>query len=1112
MLKTLKVFSAVIFAAAMLFTSCESGDGFDYVDGSGKDPVLSVAGITAVSGDEENVYLLDKRNILPGEGDGSFTVFVKNVKPAKLVVKNSVSDVSIRSSAFTATSDSDAVGSGAWKSVVSYSVNDELTEAVDGECSFVVMFSESEYEALSFNLNVKASFIQESEAYKLIGAAQDSEAMAEHSLTVKWSYGSGIEPVSVTYVIEKVSTDDEGEFAFTAVESGALESNATELTSTTTLSGKSDYRVTVKVIGTDGWYSTVIGDSDGGWITTTDDITPPVEPAVEFGTSKEDSFTVVYTKGDDTDDTVGLVISVKDSENQVVECSIDNNYDTDSTVTLKNFDDENGTVAAKGINVASLAAGAKITVTLSGFTAANVDKNYTVVVTGYDGCYNYASSASIAAKTVADTTVPENVKSVDVNLDTNVISWTLPDNMDSDFAGVYVYVGGVKSALISKNETSYNAAVSSSVKVTTVDTVGNESDGVEITIGTAPALSSSVTAGWTGQLVISDVTLNEDSEYAIITDDDTSAGVDVANKKVFVNGLEPGVSVAPTVQFVEKFDNGTVTYPPVTAGKSVAPTITVYRLRTFWPTDIPPVIVPHIASGVTSSNVVAACMSGASQTSDMMFESATYTDWIVHPSVAAADVNDGDAVSLEATNYKCESSGYYMYADLAKEKSWSNNYSNKSGWGYGYSGNAHVWVAKDLTETQKSEAGFKFVSSTSGYTATSIAGYDCWYNVYSTKNSSYAMFGSCFNISVQTTIATNGDSDVAVLKTTWTGEEFTDAPASTTALAANDITDSSVTLTWTNPTDKDFDHVEISCSDSGVATKTSTGTSATITGLSAGTTYTFTVTTVDFFGNECTAAQTVNVTTEALIEYPSSVEANIKYTGTVTVTWTDIAADGYTYKVECSDDTVAAKEDIAAGTQEAYFTGLTVGSTYTFTVTAIKGGETFSDATESKATVEVKQKKVHVMGGASKYLQVKDSSAVAFFSTGTSNEYTWVVMPALNGDESMFSLKSAVSEKYLVVDLGTDHSSETAPSGGWTSGQNTTCALILTDEPTDDTIKNQASFKETTPANGSDGWSSFLMNGDSARYLRDWWDIANCNAAQTGSDAQYSSQKFIDVE
>jgi hypothetical protein len=250
-----------------------------------------------------------------------------------------------------------------------------------------------------------------------------------------------------------------------------------------------------------------------------------------------------------------------------------------------------------------------------------------------------------------------------------------------------------------------------------------------------------------------------------------------------------------------------------------------------------------------------------------------------------------------------------MYADLAKAKSWSSGYSNKSGWGYGYSGNAQVWVAKDLTETQKSEAGFKFVSSTSGYTATSIAGYDCWYNVYSTKSSSYAMFGSCFNISVQTTIATNGDSDVAVLKTVWTGEEFTDAPASTTALAASDITDSSVTLTWTNPTDKDFDHVEISCSDSGVATKTSTGTSATITGLSAGTTYTFTVTTVDFFGNECTSAQTVDVTTEALIEYPSSVEANIKYTGTVTVTWTDIAADGYTYKVECSDDTVAAKED-----------------------------------------------------------------------------------------------------------------------------------------------------------------------------------------------------------
>ena len=112
----------------------------------------------------------------------------------------------------------------------------------------------------------------------------------------------------------------------------------------------------------------------------------------------------------------------------------------------------------------------------------------------------------------------------------------------------------------------------------------------------------------------------------------------------------------------------------------------------------------------------------------------------------------------------------------------------------------------------------------------------------------------------------------------------------------------------------------------------------------------------------------------------------------------------------------------------------------------------------------------------------------------------------------MLSVKSLVGEKWLVVDTATTYSSSyTVPAGGWTSGQNDVNTLILTDKPSDTDGYNAASFKPVSAASGDEAYQSLLMNGETDKYLRDWWDIANCNAAQTGNDAKYSSVKFVEV-
>jgi len=94
------------------------------------------------------------------------------------------------------------------------------------------------------------------------------------------------------------------------------------------------------------------------------------------------------------------------------------------------------------------------------------------------------------------------------------------------------------------------------------------------------------------------------------------------------------------------------------------------------------------------------------------------------------------------------------------------------------------------------------------------------------------------------------------------GDTDTQAPTAPGNLTVTGKTATSVSLTWSASTD-DKGVTGYQIRRGGAVVASSTGTSATVTGLTAGTAYSFTVTAQDGAGNTSPASNTVNVTTDA---------------------------------------------------------------------------------------------------------------------------------------------------------------------------------------------------------------------------------------------------------
>jgi fibronectin type 3 domain-containing protein len=192
-------------------------------------------------------------------------------------------------------------------------------------------------------------------------------------------------------------------------------------------------------------------------------------------------------------------------------------------------------------------------------------------------------------------------------------------------------------------------------------------------------------------------------------------------------------------------------------------------------------------------------------------------------------------------------------------------------------------------------------------------GHDLTYSPKKTENAEFADF----------TLATDGPQTPSPT-----------APATPTALSASATSSSSIALNWTE-TDNSDAAASYAVYEGSTKVATSTGTSATITGLAAGSTHTYTVTAVDGSGVESAHSAAATATTPSSSTTPAT-PANVAVSGTtsssISLSWTETnnADPAASYNVLEGSTVVAT----STGTS-ATVGGLAAGSTHTYTVEAV---------------------------------------------------------------------------------------------------------------------------------------------------------------------------------
>lgn len=168
-------------------------------------------------------------------------------------------------------------------------------------------------------------------------------------------------------------------------------------------------------------------------------------------------------------------------------------------------------------------------------------------------------------------------------------------------------------------------------------------------------------------------------------------------------------------------------------------------------------------------------------------------------------------------------------------------------------------------------------------------------------------------------------------------------------LKVTDVTSRSVSLEW----DASTDNVGVAgyTVSYGSNTVDVTGTSTTISGLSPDTTYTFTVKARDLAGNESDESDPVTVTTEESSDPipptpPTDLQVTGKTTTSISLSWTastdNVGVIGYTISY--------GSKSLDVTETTATITGLTPGTTYTFSVVAKDAEGNESEAATIEAT------------------------------------------------------------------------------------------------------------------------------------------------------------------
>ena len=179
-------------------------------------------------------------------------------------------------------------------------------------------------------------------------------------------------------------------------------------------------------------------------------------------------------------------------------------------------------------------------------------------------------------------------------------------------------------------------------------------------------------------------------------------------------------------------------------------------------------------------------------------------------------------------------------------------------------------------------------------------------------------------------------------------EGRTSAPQSFAATAGN----GQVALSWTAPANAasyPFTAYNLVCSDTAFNTSaiSNTATSYTVTGLTNGTSYSFTLNAVASPTGDSTS--TISATPYTVPGAPTPVASKREDNGTITVTWTPPGTNGGKavdlYQITCVED---ATKNVTTSSSPYNFATLTSGTAYTFTVKASNtNGATYGAASSA---------------------------------------------------------------------------------------------------------------------------------------------------------------------
>ena len=1170
MIAKLRHIFAVLCGAAIIFASCSSGGGSS---GGGSSTNASLAF-------SEDVTVTDSANTLSVSdvvpySEKSFGVYVKDGVPSDITVVSDSAEISVSATEFSEAADS---ALGEYLSTVTYALNG--FEDVSAVITVTVGIDGSD--TLVGKINLSAEVADAVDSYKVSNLVQtldkiDSNPTSDHNVSLSWTLPEDVSVSKLFYRVVQTSEDGEEVSDSDAYDSGIIElaGDAVSLTTSGSIPSSSEFTVYIYTLTADGWS---VSSAEG--VKTAADTTPPVTPSVIAGDNSYGTVYLVYTKASDdedgtSDDTYSLKITIPEGASLV------------TSDTVKLVDETTDTVLVNSVN-----AGESLAIPFT-VEHKNTAQDYSFSVVAYDKAGNAhtdtegTSAVEVISSSVADTVAPEEVTEVVLDLASasKTLSWSYDEFSDDDFDCVKVYVDGSSTAskTVAAGEEStvtFDAAPSSSVKITACDTVGNESEGITVTVA-APVLSGEVSTGYTGQLVVSDVSL--DSAYtwtAEASDDSQRAVYDSDSAKLYVSGLAVGTSVNPSAVFIAASSDYTVKYL-VAAENAGTPTMTVWKLANSFTNNS-----YYLAFDLTEDRTYA---NGVIATASEITEhGCLYDRFIVWPGLASGTTD----ISLELSNSKAEESGYFVMTDSTVTSTDSSWWRTNS-WVSGCNEYTLFAVQKD---NLSSNAAATYIISDSAYG-------DDYILLNWAKDTSRYVRGFCYHavtivpgtstISDTATEAVTG-ADYAWIPTvyTWTGSEAEDAPTSID-ISATETSDHSITFSWADPSDADFDYLTVTTGgkqadgttdvtvpekiESGVqtvtfsklaaeteysftftlydvfgnstvvnasgttsadseapsavtelsaaagrssvtlnwtasasddvkeykvyvddaaeASVTVTGTTASVSDLSAGTEYSFAVKAVDYSGNE---SEAVSVSATPAIPSASNVAAEARYTGSVLVTWTDTTAQEegltYSYKVTCSDDSVEAVT-VESGVQQAHFTGLTVGNNYSFTVTVVD-----SDSVEcgSLDTESVTAKTViwQILSGygSDRYLAWAASSSstvcyntAAVETSANPTAYLWIVRPSLSGTDGYFSLEAAADESgvgtgyFLYYD--TNSRPYVAYNGTWGSGNGVPYAMVATLHGAENngtsyiTDNAQASFKLGTSSYGS-AWSKIVCEKD----------------------------------